>query len=222
MKTSNLKSAAGKIIALLILATGMVCAFAPNVQAVTFNYSSTTNHFINFPGDHTFDFTSGNNFQVTTGTASGLFGEISGTFTIGTVTTFMGTSYADVTGAGMFVIHDGVNTFTANLSWVNIVQTGTGGNLNTMGTVNLTGATYMGTNADLMALRDAGSGLNVLTFQIDVGVTLDQLREHTGSPYYSSFSGTVSAPDGGATVALLGLALAGVESLRRKMKGGKV
>ena len=160
--------------------------------------------------------------MVTSGTASGLMGEMTGTFTIGTITTIGGVSSASVSGSGTFVIHDGVNTLSATLTWVDITQNGTGDNLNITGTVNLTGITYGGSNADLVALRNAGNGANVLTFQFVPAVTLATLRNGPG-PNSTSFSGTVATlPDGGTTVALLGLALTGLEGLRRRMKKAKV
>ena len=216
MKTSILKLS-------LILAAGMILACASNVQAVSFDYSSTVGSTIVFPGDTTFHFAPAtNNFQVTSGSAAGLMGEMTGTFTIGTITTIGGVSTASVSGSGTFVIHDGSFDLTATLTWVDITQNGTGDNLNITGTVNLTGISYGGTNADLVALRNAGNGANVLSFQFIPAVTLATLRNGPGS-HSTSFSGTVATlPDGGTTVALLGLALTGLEGLRRRMKKAKV
>jgi hypothetical protein len=216
MKTSILKLS-------LILAAGMILACASKVQAVSFDYSSTVGSTIVFPGDTTFHFApSTNNFQVTSGSAATFLGQMTGTFTIGTITTIGTTSTAAVSGSGTFVIHDGSFDLTATLTWVDITQNGTGDNLNITGTVNLTGITYGGTNADLVALRNAGNGANVLSFQFVPAVTLATLRNGPGS-HSTSFSGTVATlPDGGTTVALLGLALTGLEGLRRGMKRAKV
>lgn len=223
MKTSILQFSPTKMIAPLILAAGMVLAGASNVQAVTFDYSSTGGSSITFDGLTHFTFAPiANNFMVTSGTATGLMGEMTGVYTIGTITTIGGVSTASVSGSGTFVIHDGVNTLTATLTWVDITQNGTGDNLNISGTVNLTGITYGGSNADLVALRNAGNGANVLTFQFVPAVTLAELRNGPG-PHSTSFSGTVATlPDGGTTVALLGLALTGLEGLRRGMKKAKI
>src|ERR1700730_18117359 len=100
MKTSILKLS-------LILAAGMLLACASNVQAVNFGYASSNGALIDCPGNHTFSFipgVGGHDFQVTTGTAAGLFGNITGTFTIGTITVNGSTESAPVTGAGTFVI----------------------------------------------------------------------------------------------------------------------
>ena len=224
MKTSILQFSPSKLIAPLILAAGMVLACASNVQAVTFGYSSADQAVIDFPGNHTFHFNSGvagHDFMVTTGTAAGLFGNITGTFTIGTITVNGTTESAPVTGSGTFVIHDGANDLTATLQWVDITQMGTGGTLNIQGVVNLTNITYAGTNADLVALRNAGNAANVLTFQFVPAVDLITLS-NGGVDHSTSYSGTVGTlPDGGTTVALLGLALTGLEGLRRRVKKGK-
>lgn len=225
MKISNLKFSSAKIIAPLILAAGMVLACASNVQAVSFNYASTVGSTIDFDGMTHFTFSPvTNNFQIANGSAAGFLGQMTGTFTIGTITTIGGVSTASVSGSGTFVIHDSVSMtdLTATLTWVDITQNGTGDNLNITGTVNLTGITYTGSNADLVALRNAGSGANVLSFQFIPAVTLAELRNGPG-PHSTSFSGTVATlPDGGTTVALLGLALTGLEGLRRRMKKAKV
>jgi hypothetical protein len=217
MKTSILKLS-------LVLAAGMILAGVSNVQAVHFDYSSTAGSAIVFPGDTTFHFTTdgaGHNFMVSNGTAAGLLGEMTGTYTIGTITTSGGVSTASVSGTGTFVIHDGANLFTATLTWVDITQNGTGDNLNITGQVNLTAISYTGSNADLVALRNAGNGANVLSFQFVPAVTLATLRNGPG-PNSTSFSGSVGTlPDGGTTVALLGLALTGLEGLRRRMKKAK-
>jgi hypothetical protein len=216
MKTSILKLS-------LILAAGMILACAGKVQAVSFDYSSTVGSTIDFDGMTHFTFSPiTNNFRVSNGSAANFLGQMTGTFTIGTITTIGGVSSAPVTGSGTFVIHAPDGDLSATLTWVDITQNGTGDNLNITGTVNLTGITYTGTNADLVALRNAGNGANVLSFQFVPAVTLAQLRNGPGG-HSTSFSGTVATlPDGGTTVALLGLALTGLEGLRRGMKRAKV
>ena len=191
-------------------------------KAVSFDYASTVNSFIVFPGDTTFHFSpSTNNFMVTSGTAAGFLGDTTGTFTIGTITINGNVESAAVTGTGSFVIHDGSFNLMATLSWVDITQVGTGGNLNISGQANLSNITYGGTNADLVALRNAGSGGDVLSFQFIPAVPLTTLRDGPG-PNQTSFSGTVATlPDGGTTVALLGVALAGLEGVRRMFRARK-
>jgi hypothetical protein len=120
-------------------------------------------------------------FTVTSGTAQGLLGEMTGTYSIDTITTTIIPGIAilrqaSVTGTGTFVIHDGAYTLSGMLSWVNLMQLGTGSALNTTGLVNLTGVTYNGHNTDLVNLRNAASGSNTLDFTFNPAVSLTQLR----------------------------------------------
>jgi hypothetical protein len=176
-------------------------------------YSNIGGSSIGFDGSG--NFTVGT-FDITSGSAIGLLGNVSGSFSIGPITTMFGMSSASVSGSGILTITDGSHVLTGNLSWVDIVQIGTIGGLNMQGTVNLTGITYNGSNADLAALAAAGSATDVLSFQFTSGTTLSSLAT---SAQTSSFSGGISAssvPDGGATVALLGFGLVGIEGLRRR------
>ena len=172
----------------------------------TLNYSSTNNSSILFPGDTTFSFSPGvDNFHITSGTAAGLLGEMTGTFNIGTITTIGNVQAALVTGDGTFVVHDGGFNLSATLTWVNIAQFGSGDSLNLAGVVNLTGITYAGSNPDLDALAAAGSATNVLSFQFVPAVSLATLRDGPG-PNSTSFSGTVFVPEPGTTsLIVLGL-----------------
>jgi len=218
MKTNLMRTFAA-----FAIATGLALGFASSAQALQIDYSSNPNSFIVFPGDTTFQFSPAvSQFTVTDGTASGLLGEITGIYTIGTITTVGGVSSAPVTGTGTFVIHDGAFNLVGTLTWVNIVQIGSGLTLNVQGSANLTNITYGGSNADLLALAAAGSGSNTLTFQFVPAVSLVALRNGPG-PNQTSFSGSIgpSVPDGGTTVALLGLGLAAVEGVRRWIKGAK-
>jgi hypothetical protein len=99
---------------------------------------------------------------------------------------------------------------------MDISQTGTAGGLNTVGAVNLTGVTYGGSNADLVALKNNTTAYNVLTFQFVPAMSLATLATSQAS---TSFSGTITTnvPDGGTTIAMLGMALAGVAFFRRKL-----
>jgi hypothetical protein len=229
MKTSSWLSKSIKITAALALAAAAI-GFVDTAKAITFSYVSNplNGSHIHFqggggPNPHTFTFVpTTNNFEVTTGTCAGCFGEMTGTFTIGTITPFPGGAMATVTGTGTFVIHDGLgNNLTATLTWVDITQIGTSGTLNVGGALNLTGITYSGINPDLVALRNAGSASNTLSFTFNPAVSLFLLRN--GGQHNTTFSGTVTAqtPDGGASVALLGIALAGIEGARRMFRARK-
>jgi hypothetical protein len=219
MKTSWLSKSI-KITATLALA-GAAIGFVDSAKAYSFSYASTARSAIVFPGNHTFHFSPAtNNFVVTSGTAAGDLGQITGTFTIGTIThPLPGESYATVTGTGTFVIHDGLNNLTATLTWVDVTQIGTSGTLNIGGQVNLTNITYTGTNHDLVALRNVGSASDTLDFTFNPAVPLGVLRNGPGS-HSTSFSGTVSyfVPDGGSAVALLGIALVGVGGIGRMFR----
>ncbi len=213
-----MKTSFPKLVSALAVAAGL--SFASIAQAVTFNYASIESATIAFNGASQFTFgPASNNFQVTSGSANGLLGEVTGTYTIGAVTTVGPTSSAPVSGVGSFVIRDGAFTLTGVLSWMDIAQTGTGGGVNTVGAVNLTGLNYGGFNADLLALKNAGNAYNVLTFQFVPAVSLATLKTTVNS---TSFSGTVlsattpTVPDGGPTVVLLALAMSGVVLARRK------
>jgi hypothetical protein len=139
-----------------------------------------------------------------------LMGDITGTFTIGAVTVNGTTSNAPITGTGTFSMFDGATTLTATLSWVDIVQNGTGTTLDYLGAANLTSIAYTGTNAELLALKHAGSGSDTLDFTFNPAKTLSQLK--SGEPP-TTFSGTVTdvvgVPDSGTTALLISLGLAG-------------
>ena len=195
----------------------LLLAVVGNLNA-QLNYSSTNNSAIAFPGDTTFSFSPGvDNFRITTGTASGLLGEMTGIFNIGTITTIGNVTAALVTGSGTFIVHDGAFNLSATLTWVNIAQFGSGDSLNLQGVVNLTGITYAGSNPDLDALAAAGSAINVLSFQFVPPVSLAELRDGPG-PHTTSFSGSVAVPEPGTT-ALIVLGFAALSSaMRRRTK----
>lgn len=111
---------------------------------------------------------------------------------------------ASVAGGGQLNIFDGVNTLTGNLTWleIHLFSDGQGGLADSLA-VNLSGLTYTGANADLLALAADGSGNLNLTFQFSgVAPTMGSLFEGNIS---ASFSGAISAAPEPSTVALLGL-----------------
>src|SRR5690348_5356354 len=102
-----------RIIRFLVGVAAVALAFFTANNAQSFDYSSTVGSEIVFPGDTTLRFSPGtDNFRITSGTATGLLGDISGIFTIGTITVINGVSMAPVTGSGGFVIHDGAFNLT--------------------------------------------------------------------------------------------------------------
>jgi len=222
MKTSSWLSKSIKITAVLALATAAI-GFVNSAKAVEFGYSSTPGSSIHFDGASHFNFQPAvNNFQVDSGSCAGCFGEIGGTFTIGTITsvpTMFGVlSNAPVTGVGTFTIHDGAGfDLTASLTWENITQISSFGFLNVTGVANLTNITYGGTNPDLVALFNQQPGQNVLDFSFIPAVDLSVLKNGPGA-HSTTFSGVITAPDGGATVMLLGAALGVLGIARRALK----
>lgn len=199
-----------------LFALGLAVAAANQAHAVSFTYTSEPLSSIAFNGSSQFTFSGPtNNFRVTSGTATGLLGEITGLYTIGAITTSGTTSSAPVSGTGTFVIHDGSFDLSGSLSWIDISQTGTGDTLNTVGSINLTGVTYSGVNADLLTLKNDTAAYNVLTFQFVPAVSLASLTTSSNS---TSFSGSItSVPDGGTSLILLGLALSSLAIVRRKI-----
>jgi VPDSG-CTERM motif len=213
----NIKSSLSTTVASLLVA-GVALLSANEVKAVSIDYSNTVGSSISFAGDGTFSFTPAlDNFKVTSGSASGFLGDITGTYTIGAITTLGPLSMAPITGTGALVIDDPSGfDLTATLTWVDIQQLGTGGSLNVLGSVNLTGITYSGSNPDLLALAAAGSAIDVLSFQFNPALSLATLK---GSPNQTSFSGSIATvPDGGATIGLFGFALLGIGVIGRKIK----
>lgn len=198
---------------MMVAAMAAFVGFNTNAKAVSFDYASDVGGMIDFLGNGQFTFTPPLlNFVVTSGSAAGRFGEIDGTFTIGTI---VGNT-APVTGTGTFSIIDGTHLFTSTLNWVDIGVLGAVGGLNFTANINLTDISYSGSNPDLLALKNNGSGVNTLSFQFPTAYSLEYLSTHRVE---NSFSGTVASagvPDGGATVALLGLSLVGIGFANRK------
>lgn len=208
-----MKSTLNRVLSFIALGAAL-CTYTAKADVV--NYASTLGSSINFDGAGNFSFApADNNLQITLdGTATGLLGYVSGTYSIGAITPLppFGAT-APVTGTGTFVIHDGaLNDLVGNLVWVEITQLGAGDLLNINGVLNLTGITYSGANPTLQKMAAAGNLENVLTFQFTPAVPLSGLKTAVHS---TSFSGSIAVPDGGTTVLLLGLALAGLAAFRR-------
>lgn len=203
------------VFALLVAVTCPVFADVTLVQ-----FTARAGSAISFDGASNFSFT-GPGFQVTSSSPSNglatLDGSISGTYTIGAVTIVGPVQTAPVTGSGTFTILDALAVpFTADVQWVNIQTLGTGGTANSVGSVNLTNFAYAGSNTDLQDLATHNKGIVVATFQFIPAKTLTTLKTTSDS---TSYSGTLqTVPDGGATLMLLGGALFGIETLRRKLR----
>lgn len=204
--------------------TAITLAIAPIGRAspieIDLNYANTSKSSIQFDGKSHFTFTpTHNDFDIIAGgSAAGLLGDLSGTFTIGAVTTVGKVSSAPVTGTGSFVIHDGFGfDLVASVSWLNIVQVGSGDGLNTTGAVNVTGISYSGANSTLLLLaKTPSTASDALAFQFLPAKTLSALKTSKSS---TSFNGTIYAervPDTGTAMALVGIGLLGLGVLSRR------
>jgi hypothetical protein len=193
---------------LLTLAMGMAA------HAVSIQYANNPFNNIVFNGNGGFTFNTQLNSIHADTVAGTLQGEITGSFTIGAISG----NTAPVSGPGQLILIDGSHTFTANLVWNDIIQSLSIGGLNAVASANLTGITYNGFNTDLLALKNALGGIATLSFQFQ-GETLAQLVGPSGPGLISSYSGSISTPDGGTTAVLLGFALAGIATVRRTIKG---
>lgn len=191
-----------------------------NPIEITLDYSNTTGATIYFDGASHFSFAPNfDNLKITSGAAAtGLLGEMTGTYSIGAVTKVGSVSSAPVIGSGTLVIHDGLGfDMAGTLTWVNIVQVGTSDFLNTSGNLNLTNISYHGTNSVLLSLAAVPSNASdVLSFQFTPAKSLNILKANRTN---TSFSGTIHAtrlvPENADSLLLLGLALAALALYRR-------
>ena len=186
---------------LATICAGIIVSYAAPAAAVTIDYSNTSGSSVNLDptdgcgGSGTvgcFSFSPGNSIQITSGTANGFAGGISGTFGVGTITSAGSVETAMVSGTGVLSIFDGVFTLTADLDWVDIATFGTAGNFNSTGTANLSNIVYGGTNGDLAALLNAGSGVNTATFQFTTPTSLTELFTTNTAVTSTSFSGSIT------------------------------
>ena len=213
-----------------ILAALALLATCQQSLAINIDFAAVSGGQVQFVGSgDTFSFlpSSGNQFTITgsdgAGDSVGLFGNMSGTFTIGAITTVGLLQTASVSGSGQLTISDGLGyDLTGTLVWDSISTFGSGGVINVNGSLNLSSLTYSGSSADLIALAAPQVGSEVISFQFVPGKTLVQLTTD-GRVYSTSFSGSVNAesaptlvPDAGWSLSLFGLSLTGLWFFRRK------
>ena len=149
------------------------------------------------------------------GDSVGDYGNMTGTYNIGAITTSGATQSAAVTGSGIVTINDGSFVLTGTLVWDDITTVGTGTTLNITGKLNVTSVTYAGSQVDLQTLAAAGSLSDTVDFTFNPAKPLTTLKN---TPEHTTFSGSITAiPDGAMTVQLLGGALLAIAAVRRKM-----
>ncbi|WP_169978976.1 PEP-CTERM sorting domain-containing protein [Tautonia rosea] len=202
-------------------AEGSNISFTPVVPGTSASFTLT-------PGTVTLLNPGGRNFEITSvfnglGDAVGLFGDISGSYTFGTPITVIGPlQTASLSGSGTLTLYSPSGNFTGTITGIDIASLGTGGLINTSGSINLTNVAYTGTNSDLIQLRDEATpngGVTTLSFQFAQGVSLTTLLNN---PFMSSYSGSITAvpvPEPGTVaLALTGLPLLGLGYLSRRRR----
>ena len=226
----------------LLLGIGLCAVAALPAKALDIQFTSIANTFIQFNGvSGTFSFSpSVNQFKVTgvfdsAGDSLGDIGTLGGAYTIGAITDHWNlahtsdTETAAVNFTGTLTIHDGHgHDLTAHvLQWLNITQVGTDLHLNAMGNANLSNFSYLGTQVDLanLANRSVDQTIDLEASLLgkypNTNLHPDLHKLATGGKLYKTpFHGEIVStvvPDGGVTVALMGLALAGVGILKRRI-----
>jgi hypothetical protein len=179
--------------------------------AITFDFGPNTGSKITFVGDgsqSTFNLTPNSNPQFTVtsetggdGSGVGTTGSIissTGGFTFtkaGITTPFVGLQTASLSGTGTLTLQNGSETITATITGVDISTFGTGGSINTSGTINLSDLALTGTgNADLTTFYNnavANGGSAALTFQFTPPKSLTDLTAE--GTYSTSYSGSITA-----------------------------
>jgi hypothetical protein len=214
-----------------ILAGGaMVSAGMPvTANAIQINIAASQDIAVVFdaPSDSFYFMPAVNQFQVTSvaggiGDSVGLSGNITASFLIGDVTIHGELQTAPVVGWGTLTINNGANTLKADLVWSGISSSSADLTINPAGILNLANITYAGMNSDLMALASSAEGTAVVMFEFDQATSLTQLKDSGGQISFqgrlNSHNDPLAVPDTGFTLGLLGLALTGVETLRRRLQ----
>ena len=213
-----------------VVSACLLCAFCAPAGAVTIDYSNTVGSTINFNPLNgcgggvvgCFDFSPDSpstSINITSGTASGFLGNIDGTFGVGAIDISLSPlETASVSGTGTLTIIDGSNTLMADLVWIDIFSVGVAGGTNVGGTANLSNITYGGSNPDLLALLNGGSGIQTMTYQFATPHSLTQLFTTSTTVMSTSFSGNITPVPVPAAVWLFGSGLLGLVGIARRRK----
>ena len=174
-----------------------------NADTISCDFSSMPNAAIQFDGMlHTVQFLdTGYDFQINVSTSAsllGLYGDIEGTFSVGTISgNPLTTETAPITSLnGTLSIYDGAgNTFTANIDLKDItVVNRLFGFMDSTGETNLANISYTGLNAGLLGLKNRADPMTDLTFQFSLleRKSLTDLMTSDGLTT-TTFSGSTSA-----------------------------